>query len=122
MDYDDIQPVLNPCQAADLAHYLATVQPDDRVRITLAVCRLDGADWIDRAGLSASNNRAHRTTMAWRWMQGHLALPLGAAYRLAKVIGLHASDHMFLLFEHQIATRTKMHQPSVRWVNEEGAA
>lgn len=27
MDYDDIQPVLNPCQAADLAQYLLTWPP-----------------------------------------------------------------------------------------------
>lgn len=87
---DQIVSALNPCRARDLEWILRMVLSRARVPVALAFTELSHRAWATQAGF----DEAYLS----RWLAGKHKLPLGAAFRLAKVIGVDCE----LLFEHYI--------------------
>lgn len=77
---DDLVPKLNLVQQSDLTHILSLTPYRRRVAVMLAYVDLYEEDWCNMAGLSAKSVRD--------WLRGTHKMPFGAAYRLARVIGV----------------------------------
>lgn len=77
---DDLRSLLNPVHQADLAHILWITPEHRRVDVALAFMGLSQRRWADEAGLERNS--------LLRWMRKEYRLPLGVAFRLAKVIGV----------------------------------
>jgi hypothetical protein len=77
---DELQPKLNPVEQADLAQILSMTPYRRRVAVMLAFAEMSQAGWSAAAGLE---ERA-----VARWLRGDYRMPLGAALRLARVIGV----------------------------------
>lgn len=82
MDFDQIQPMLNPVQTNDLLFVLGVTSPDRRVEVALAFAGLTVLRWSEAAGLGP--------VQVGRWLDRQHRMPLGAAFRLAKAIGVDA--------------------------------
>lgn len=87
---DDIIPILNPSSLLDLEDYLLRCPPRVRVEIAKARAELTTAEWARRAGVDDS--------AIFHWMTKARKLPLGAAFRLARIIGVDPQ----ILFIHYI--------------------
>lgn len=84
---DDLRPILNPTQQADLGMVLRVTLCARRVDVTLAWAGLTQDRWAAESGTSRHN--------LCRWLAGENKIPFGAAVRLARVIGVDP----VLLFE-----------------------
>jgi hypothetical protein len=78
---DDLQPMLNPVHQKDLAHILWITPEHRRVDVALAFMGLTHRRWAEEAGVTDYNSLL-------RWLRKEHRLPLGAAFRLARVIGV----------------------------------
>lgn len=82
MTFDEVRCVLNPVQANDLIFVLGVTQADRRVDVAMAFTGLTVAAWSEAAGLGQ--------VQVGRWLDEKHRFPLGAAFRLAKVLGVDA--------------------------------
>lgn len=90
MNFDEIRCALNPTQANDLVFVLGVTRADRRIDVALAFSGLSVADWSGAAGLG--------NVQVGRWIGEQHRFPLGAAFRLAKVLGVDAE----ILFQYWI--------------------
>lgn len=84
--FAEIQPVLNLVRANDLLFVLGVTQPERRVDVALAFAGLTIVQWSEAAGLGH--------VQVGRWLERQHRMPLGAAFRLAKVLGVE-TDVLF---------------------------
>jgi len=82
IDFDDIPCVLNPLLACDLKQILMMTPEDRRLAVALAFANISMKDLFLKSGLGAEN------TNYYRWIEYENRLPLGVAFRMAKVIGV----------------------------------
>jgi transcriptional regulator with XRE-family HTH domain len=88
--FDDLRPLLNPVQCADLAVVLEVTKADRRIAVLLAFADLSQDDWARAAGLEPPT--------VSRWIAGQNRLPFGGALRLARIVGVDPE----LLFKHSL--------------------
>lgn len=84
LSYDDIKSILNPVQAADLVRILLLTPEDRRLNIALVFSDITTEDLFIKSGLGMEISGSSYFTFK-RWMRHECKLPLGAAFRLAKV-------------------------------------
>lgn len=89
--FDDIKCVLNSVQSCDLKQILFMTPEDRRLEVALAFTGLSNKELF---GISGFDTEATKSGW-WRWLRHENRLPLGAAFRLAKVFGVPAE----VLFE-----------------------
>lgn len=77
---DDLQPMLNVVQRHDLAQVLELTVAARRVAVAMAWIGLEYDRWSIESGLEPMS--------VGRWLRGHHRMPLGAAVRLARVVGV----------------------------------
>ena len=86
IEYDDIICLLNPVAACDLKQILMMTPLDRRLEVSLSFANVDVKYLFITAGLYESQHDA-----TWkRWLSHKSKLPLGAAFRLAKALGVPA--------------------------------
>lgn len=84
---DDLPVVLNPAIQNDLRVVLSYTQPERRWKVMLAFLGFDQQDVAQASGIT------ERSLSGWFAQRGptrakyHTRLPLGAAFRIAKVLG-----------------------------------
>lgn len=78
---DEIRSVLNPVQSRDLEWILERTPYTVRVPVALAFANLFQSTWAEAAGF---DDRAVN-----RWVNGQHRIPIGAAFRLAKVLDVN---------------------------------
>jgi len=83
---DDIPCALNPLQACDLKQVLLLTPEDRRFVVACAFAALEPHDIFDRAGLVSDSK--HGDKQWQRWTGHEHRIPLGAAFRVAKVLGV----------------------------------
>jgi transcriptional regulator with XRE-family HTH domain len=76
---DDLIPKLNPCRQKDLAAILDLTPPRLRIAIALTFAEWTQDEWAEEAGINS--------VTVGRWRNGFNRIPLGAAFRLARVLG-----------------------------------
>lgn len=84
---DEIPAVLNPSRAADLEWILRMTPERLRPDVACAFADLSASQWTDLADIDYD--------VARHWLARRARLPLGAAFRMARVIGVSVE----LLFE-----------------------
>ena len=84
LSFDDIICVLNPLQSCDLKQILLMTQIDRRLSVALSFSDITIDDLARKSGLDSSEC----SSSLRRWIKGENKLPLGAAFRLAKVFGV----------------------------------
>lgn len=82
LDYDDIKCVNNPLLACDLKQILMITPHDRRLNVALAFSNISLMELFRESGLYDDNK------YIYRWTKHEVRLPLGAAFRLAKVFGV----------------------------------
>jgi len=87
---DDLTPKLNECRQRDLMTILDLTPPRYRVSVALAFAGWSQEDWATEAGICRKSISL--------WMRCKNRMPLGAAYRLARVMGADP----FQLFQQQL--------------------
>lgn len=97
LDYDDIICVLNPLQSCDLKQILLMTPEDRRLNVALVFSGIKIEELFKKSGLDNDNN------YAYRWIRYENKLPLGAAFRLAKVFGVSVE----ILFAYPLWWRKK---------------
>lgn len=111
LDYEDIQPMLNPVQRSTLVEILTLTPAHKRVTLALAFAGITRDTWITLSGLNQGGNPNTSATAMHRWMTQVNALPLGAAVRLSAVFGvapeLLFSDHIRRGLEKRDRRQTK---------------
>lgn len=92
-DYEEISCYLNPVQSHDLKEILLLTSASRRLNVSLAFSGLTERELITKSGIRGITDG---TNSLWkRWMRKDIKLPLGAAFRIAKVLGTPAE----ILFE-----------------------
>lgn len=81
---DDLIPLTNPSQQMDLARMCFYCPALRRPYMVLAVLDLTQERWAAEAGLEI--------TVARTWLACRSPMPLGAAFRLARVLGLSVEE------------------------------
>lgn len=81
---DDIVPLTNPSQQMDLARMLFYTPKRRKPYVALAYLDLPFVRWTAEAGFT-------RVTV-YDWIAGRHQMPLGAALRLARVLGLSVEE------------------------------
>ncbi len=76
---DDLLPKLNPYRQKDLAAILDLTPPRLRITMALVFAEWTQDEWAEEAGINA--------VTVGRWRNGFNRIPLGAAFRLARVLG-----------------------------------
>ncbi len=91
---DELIPKLNACRQRDLATILELTPARLRMAVALAFADWNMDEWALEAGINKNT--------IWRWKGGANRIPLGAAYRLARVLGADPLQ----LFQFEIETRS----------------
>lgn len=81
---DDLKSIIDPSKARDILLAFEFTPPDLRPELVLLLGRLTQTQWAEAAGVGGVNLH--------RWLTRKFHLPLGAAFRLAKVVGLPAEE------------------------------
>lgn len=100
---DDVKCILNPLQQCDLIEILHRTIPLRRVKITMVFCGIeDNLELIVLSGLAPSKESIRNKTIGHemtvnfsRWLNKEHRLPMGMAFRIARVFGVSPE----LLFE-----------------------
>jgi len=90
--FDDIICVLNPLQSCDLKQILLMTHADRRMNVALAFANITLIDLANKSGLNDNNNTCNTVR---RYLNYENKMPLGSAFRLAKVFGVSVE----ILFE-----------------------
>lgn len=85
LDFDDIVCELNVLLACDLKQILLMTPENRRLNVALAFANLNINQLADKSGL---NDFDKNGVVLRRWIRHEYRLPLGAAFRLAKVFGV----------------------------------
>jgi hypothetical protein len=80
LDYEDIICILNPLQSIDLKQILLMTHEDRRLEVALSFSGISVTELFDKIGISSYH----------RWTKYTNRLPMGIAFRLAKVFGVSA--------------------------------
>ena len=87
LSYDDIKCVLNPVHVSDLKQILSMTPVNRRFSVALSFANITPETLAMQAGLYNHENMKLNNT--WRrWLRHECKIPLGAAFRFAKVLGI----------------------------------
>lgn len=82
IEYDDIVCVLNPLLSIDLKQILLMTPEERRLDVSLSFAGINMIDLFKKAGFNLEEKNIYR------WTTYQNKLPLGAAFRLARVFGV----------------------------------
>ena len=88
LDFDDLPCALNPIQACDLKQILLMTPEDRRLDVACAFSGLTPVKAFTLAGLLDDDTPGGGSRNYNRWLKHENKLPLGAAFRVAKVFGV----------------------------------
>jgi hypothetical protein len=111
VEFEDIEPLLNPVQQSTLVEILALTPAHKRAKLAMAFAGINGRTWVTLAGLNPGGKQNTADVQIYRWLTEYATLPLGAAARLSAVFGVPTellfSEHIRREVEKREVRQTK---------------